>query len=235
MTRVRAKANGIRIAAWALAAVVGTACPDSFAAGAEPGSSEAKVLDDFESLKPWTTFASDQVSASLRQVDGPSGKAMCLAYDFHGVCGYAVARRKLPLDYPGNFEFSLKLRGEAPANQLEFKLPDASGDNVWWATRRDYVPPQDWTPLRIKRRHVSFAWGPSEDRTLRRTESFEITIAAGRRSATSDPRQRRPRRRHARHRWRRRHGLGAHPRRDHARPRPPARVRWRHPRLGGRS
>ena len=179
MTRVRAKANGIRIAAWALAAVVGTACPDSFAAGAEPGSSEAKVLDDFESLKPWTTFASDQVSASLRQVDGPSGKAMCLAYDFHGVSGYAVARRKLPMDYPGNFEFSLKLRGEAPANQLEFKLPDASGDNVWWATRRDYVPPQDWTPLRIKRRHVSFAWGPSEDRTLRRTESFEITIAAG--------------------------------------------------------
>ena len=59
----------------------------SFAVQAEPFPDQAKVLDDFESLKPWTTFASDQVTASLRQVDGTTGKAMCLAYDFHGVSG----------------------------------------------------------------------------------------------------------------------------------------------------
>lgn len=144
-----------------------------FAAG------EARVLDDFESLAPWSTFASDQVGVSLRQVTGMHGQALCLAYDFHGVSGYAVARRKLPMDYPGNFEYSLQLRGDAPANNLEIKLPDASGENVWWATRPNYLPPTEWTVMKVKRRHVSFAWGPTADKTLRHTDSFEITISAG--------------------------------------------------------
>ena len=142
-------------------------------------TNESRVLDGFESLAPWSTFASDQVGATLRQVDGENGKAMCLAYDFHGVSGYAVARRKLPMDYRGNFEYSLQLRGDAPANNLEFKLPDASGENVWWATRPNYAPPAAWTPVKVKRRHVSFAWGPTDDKTLRHTDSFEITISAG--------------------------------------------------------
>ncbi len=63
---------------------------------------------------------------ALRQVDGVTGKALCLDYDFNGVSGYAVARRKLPMDYPANYEYALELRGEAPANNLEFKLGDAS-------------------------------------------------------------------------------------------------------------
>lgn len=147
--------------------------------GAQAAIDNGRLLDGFESLKPWTTFASDQVSATLRQADGVHGKAMCLAYDFHGVSGYAVARRKLPMEYAGNFEYTLQLRGDAPANNLEFKLPDASGENVWWATRPNYVPPAAWTALKVKRRHVSFAWGPTADKTLRHTESFEITVSAG--------------------------------------------------------
>ena len=117
-------------------------------ASAQAAPEAGRVLDDFESLTPWSTFASDQVSASLRQVEGPHGKALCLAYDFHGVSGYAVARRKLPLDYRGNFEFGLQVRGDGPPNNLEIKLPDASGENVWWATRPNYVPPSAWTPLK---------------------------------------------------------------------------------------
>ena len=161
-----------RHAAWSLALCFA-------AAGVQAAPEAGRVLDDFESLAPWSTFASDQVSASLRQVDGSQGKAMCLAYDFHGVSGYAVARRKLPLDYRGNFEFSLRLRGEGPPNNLEIKLPDASGENVWWATRPNIAPPAGWTPLKIKRRHVSFAWGPTADKSLRHTDSFEFTISAG--------------------------------------------------------
>jgi hypothetical protein len=53
----------------------------AFALAAAPAVAVAqpRVLDDFESLEPWSTFASDQVTASLRQVDGVHGKAMCLA------------------------------------------------------------------------------------------------------------------------------------------------------------
>jgi len=44
----------------------------------------------------------------------------------------------MPLDLPPNFEFSFYIRGTAPANTLQFKLIDASGDNVWWVNWPDY-------------------------------------------------------------------------------------------------
>ncbi|HVR80879.1 MAG TPA: discoidin domain-containing protein, partial [Luteimonas sp.] len=146
------------------------------ALAAEPA---ARVLDDFETLTAWNAVASDSVSASRRQVDGPSGRALCLDYDFNGVSGYAVARRTLPMMYPANYEYALQLRGSGPLNNLEFKLGDASGDNVWWVNKPNYPLPAQWTPLKLKKRHIAFAWGPSEDKTLRSTQTFEVTISAG--------------------------------------------------------
>jgi hypothetical protein len=146
---------------------------------AAPVAAWAKPLDNFDSIAAWSSFASDQVTASLRQGEGVSGKALCLAYDFNGVSGYAVAKRKLPMDYPANYEYAIKLRGAAPANNLEFKLTDASGENVWWLTRPNYVPSADWTELKLKKRQISFAWGPTADKILRHTEGFEITVSAG--------------------------------------------------------
>lgn len=142
-------------------------------------SSAPRILDDFDDISAWKAVASDSVSASLRQADGPVGKALCLDYDFNGVSGYAVARRELPMDYPGNYEYTLQLRGSGPRNNLEFKLGDASGDNVWWVNRPDYSLPAAWTPLKLKKRHIAFAWGPADDKRLRRSQTFELTVSAG--------------------------------------------------------
>lgn len=139
-----------------------------------------KALDDFEDITPWKAVASDGVSASLRQVEGARGKGLCLDYDFHGVSGYAVARRTLPMTYPANYEYRLQLRGLGPANNLEFKLGDASGDNVWWVRRPNVVLPARWTPAALKQRQVAFAWGPATDKVLRASQTFEMTISAGR-------------------------------------------------------
>lgn len=147
-----------------------------FVASAQPGP---RALDSFDTIDNWKAVASDSVSASLRQSDGVQGKALCLDYDFNGVSGYAVARRTLPMAYPANYEFALQLRGEGPVNNLEFKLSDTSGDNVWWVNKANYPLPREWTPLKLKKRHITFAWGPSEDKTLRKTQTFEITISAG--------------------------------------------------------
>ncbi|RZA19237.1 MAG: discoidin domain-containing protein [Lysobacteraceae bacterium] len=81
--------------------------------------------------------------------------------------------------YPANYEFRMLLRGDGPANNLEFKLADASGDNVWWRNEPNTQLPAAWTPTKLKKRQIAFAWGPSEDRTLRASESFELTISAG--------------------------------------------------------
>ncbi|HSW09220.1 hypothetical protein, partial [Aquabacterium sp.] len=122
------------------------------------------LIDGFEDLSTWQASASDQVKLSLRAAPGVRGKALCLAYDFNGVAGYAVARRALPLQLPENYVFDLRVRGDAPANQFQIKFVDASGDNVWWMNRSDFTPPHEWQQLKVRRRQIDFAWGPTEDK-----------------------------------------------------------------------
>ena len=59
---------------------------------------------------------------------------------------------------------------------LQFKLVDASGENVWWHRKADYIPPREWQDIRIKRRQIEFAWGPTTDKTLRRAAAIEFVV-----------------------------------------------------------
>jgi len=139
-----------------------------------------RVLDDFDDIAAWHVATSDDVEASLRSAPGSQGKALCMDFDFGTVSGYAVARRELPLDYGDNYEFSFGVRGDAPVNSLQFKLVDASGQNVWWVNRPDYTFPHEWQRVRFKKRHISFAWGPTKDRELKQSTQIELVIARGR-------------------------------------------------------
>ncbi len=138
-----------------------------------------RLLDDFEDLTLWQVGASDGVRASIHAVQGVEGQALCLEFDFAGVAGYASARRTLALDFPANYEFAFYIRGEAPVNNLEFKLIDASGDNVWWVNRPDFAFPRGWQQVKIKSRHIEFAWGPTSDRVLKHSAALELVIKAG--------------------------------------------------------
>jgi hypothetical protein len=143
---------------------------------AQPATAQTRPLDGFEDAAPWRVVTSNQVSASLRQVDGVDGQALCLDYDFNGVSGYAGIQRDLPLEFPENYRFAFRLRGDSPANDLQFKLLDASGDNVWWVNRPKFAFPADWTEVRYRQRHISRAWGPDPDKVLRRSAKLEFTI-----------------------------------------------------------
>ncbi len=137
-----------------------------------------RMLDGFDAPSAWKVIASDQVGGSLRAVDGVDGRALCLDYDFHGVAGYVGMQRELPLDYPQDYAFAFELRGDAPANDLQFKLIDASGDNVWWVDRPRFDLPKQWTPVVYRKRHIGRAWGPAPDPTLRHSRKVEFTIAS---------------------------------------------------------
>ena len=139
---------------------------------------EPRVLDDFEEPSLWTASASDQVFSTLRAVDSQQDKGVCLDYDFRGVSGHAAMRRAIPLEFPPDFEFRFDHRGTGPANQFEFKLIDESGENVWWVARPKTVFPAEWTPLAYKKRQIVPAWGPLQDKTLRRTQFVEFTVYA---------------------------------------------------------
>ncbi|SDR15035.1 Amylo-alpha-1,6-glucosidase [Pseudoxanthomonas sp. CF385] len=135
-----------------------------------------RVLDAFDDASTWRVVTSNQVSGALRPVEGVDGKAMCLDYDFNGVSGHAGIQRDLVLEYPQNYQFGFQLRGDSPRNDLQFKVIDASGDNVWWVNRPKYDFPSDWTPVRYKTRHIDKAWGPDPDRVLRKSVRLEYTI-----------------------------------------------------------
>ena len=111
------------------------------AQAAEP----VRVLDGFDDPSTWRVVTSNQVSGALRSVAGVEGKGLCLDYDFNGVSGHAGIQRDLVLEYPANYQFAFQLRGDSPRNDLQFKLIDASGDNVWWVNRNGYDFPKNWT------------------------------------------------------------------------------------------
>ena len=145
------------------------------ALAAEARAQGVRMLDDFAAPSSWRAGASDGVTAAARPFDG----GLRLDYDFGRGSGYAFLHRPLALDLPENFEIRFRLRGEGPANTLEIKLIDASGANVWWHRRPGLVPPGAWTTFRVRRRQIAFAWGPTQDRTLRQAAAIEFVVAAG--------------------------------------------------------
>lgn len=147
---------------------------------------QTRVLDDFENLSNWHADHTDDVTANLSSVPGKSGNAMRLRFDFAGVNGYATAKRKLPLDFSGNYELSFWIRGDAGVNTLQFKLVDDSGENVWWMNRPDFTFPHAWQQIRIKTRQIAFAWGPTNDRTLKHAASIEFVVSSGRDGGKGD-------------------------------------------------
>src|SRR5207247_540305 len=148
--------------------------------GARPGVQSVRTLARCDAPETWRAAMSDEVRASVHPAAGPSGPALRLDFDLGGTAGYAAARRALPVDLPPNYEFSFYLRADAPVNELQVKLVDASGDNVWWFHRSDFEFPREWRLIRIKKRQIDFAWGPTSDRTLRHAATIELVVNAGR-------------------------------------------------------
>src|SRR4051812_37226627 len=152
----------------------------TFEAHAQTPATPTIVLDSFDSVSQWTTTPAEGVEISVHR-DSSAGHptAMRVDFDFHGHGGYAVIHRPFNLVLPPNYEFSFDIRGEAPTNTLEFKLVDSTGDNVWWSNNPNFVFPKAWTTVTRKKRHISFAWGPTNDKELRRFAAIEIAITAG--------------------------------------------------------
>ncbi len=138
----------------------------------------AQIVDDFEGPLAWTAHPADGVAMKLRADDGFEGRGMRIDFGFAGG-GYAIARRGVALDLPENYELSFRIRGEGPPNTIEFKLVDASGENVWWSVRRDVELPAAWDTYRYKKRHITYAWGPQGGGTIRHVAALEIVVTAG--------------------------------------------------------
>ncbi|HEX9943892.1 MAG TPA: discoidin domain-containing protein [Thermoanaerobaculia bacterium] len=142
---------------------------------AAPLAAQRRTLDGFQSVAGWTAAPSDGVGLELAS----DGGALRLDFDFHGGAGYAVARKAFAIDLPANWQISFRIRGDAPVNNLEFKLIDSSGQNVWWINRKDFQFPRDWREVRNKKRQVEFAWGPAGGGEMKQVAAIELAVTAG--------------------------------------------------------
>jgi len=136
-----------------------------------------QTLDNFETPSNWKAYPY-AVSLTINQDAGHSGKAMRLDFDFHGDSRYAAARKDVDFDLPSNYQFSFWIRADAPVNNLEFKLDDADG-NVWWVNHRDFMFPNGWRKITIRKSDIQFAWGPLGGGVPKHVSAIEIVITAG--------------------------------------------------------
>jgi hypothetical protein len=162
-----------RVGAW-----IATAWAVIVLCSAPLASTEQVVIDTFEDVGGWSKTASTGVEMEIALDYGLNGLAMRIDFDFHGGGGFVIARKTLPLKLPPNYVFSFDIRGEAPANTLEFKLLDPELKSVWWAKQRNFDFPEDWKRIHFKTRHFEPAWGPATGSMPQRIGAVEIAISA---------------------------------------------------------
>jgi hypothetical protein len=139
---------------------------------------QIKTLDTFENTDGWGFIKSDGVNLKVSNEKGLTGNAVRFDYDFTKGTGYGGIQKLFPIDLPENFEFTFYIKAESPANNFEIKFIDSTGNNVWWVSNRNYDFPEEWKKIRIRKRHISFAWGPTADQSLKRIDRIEFTIAS---------------------------------------------------------
>jgi hypothetical protein len=161
-----------------LGAATAAGTPAGPARGEDGASAAVVAIDRFEDAAAWSAHPADGVRLAIATDEGFRGRGLRLDFAFSGG-GYAVARRATSIDLPGNWAFRFRLRGEAPPNHLEFKLLDEGGENVWWCVRRDVEFPSAWTTFTIRKRHVTFAWGPLGGGEIRHAAALELVVTAG--------------------------------------------------------
>lgn len=139
---------------------------------------QMRMLDAFNSKEGWSFIRSDGVELGLASDQGIDGA--CIRFDCHLTTGtgYGGIQKLFPVDLPDNYEFTFYLKAESPTNNLEIKFIDSTGNNVWWVINRNYDFPREWKKIRIKKRHISFAWGPAEDHNLKRIDRIEFTVSS---------------------------------------------------------
>ncbi len=147
---------------------------------AAPGALAAvSVIDGFESIEGWTATASEGAQVWLAQEPGHRGQALRIDYDLGNGSGYVIVRKAFSLSVPRNFAFTFDLLGEGLRNNLEFKLVDPSGRNVWWWRQRDLIWPTSWQNMTVRRSRLELAWGTSPTVTLQKVGVIEFAITSG--------------------------------------------------------
>ena len=127
----------------------------------------------------WSPVTAGEAQLALSPASAGGGPALRLDFDFKGGAGFVVARCPVRQEMHDDYTVTFRLRGVGPTNDLELKLVDASGQNVWRHVQRNLQPPARWKRFRIDSREFEFAWGPASGGVLEQLGAIELAIVAG--------------------------------------------------------
>ena len=138
------------------------------------------LLDACESIDAWKTFQSVGVLVSEERDRGAHGGALRFDVSFTKGTGYGGVFRNFDIPLPDNYEITFSLRATVPVNNFEVKMSsDSAGEDIWWVNNKNFVYPNEWKKIVIKKRHLSFAWGPHQGAKLDTLRRLELVVTAG--------------------------------------------------------
>jgi hypothetical protein len=127
----------------------------------------------------WQPIVSGNAQLTLSTVPAGTTPALRMDFDFKGAGGFVVARRAQSQPMLAEYAVNFRLRGRGAANNLELKLVDPTGQNVWRHVQKDLRWPARWKRIRLESRDIDFAWGPAGGGSIAALGSMEIAIVAG--------------------------------------------------------
>lgn len=127
----------------------------------------------------WHANAADGSGAKLSVEPVAHGGALRLDFTLAGHGAWAIARRELAATLPAHYVAVLELRGAgAQPVELQLKLVDPSGANVWWWRQHAFVPGNAPARLVLRRASLEFAWGPLSGGEPSRIGAVELALAS---------------------------------------------------------
>ena len=141
-------------------------------------SSQTRMLDDFEELSGWRAIVSEGAKLDISSTEGRTGRALMMDFDLSGVYGYVIAQKDFAIDLPSNYQFTFDMRGETQVNNFEFKLMD-DHENVFWIKKLNIQYPKTWSKRRIRKRNITFAWGPERGSEIHKVRKIEFVVSCG--------------------------------------------------------
>ena len=127
----------------------------------------------------WAPVAAGEAQLALSSASAGGRPALRLDFDFKGGTGFVVARCPVHHEVSEDYTVAFRLRGTGRTNNLEIKLVDASGQNVWRHVHENLRPPARWKRFRIDSRAIEFAWGPASGDVPKNLGAIELAVVAG--------------------------------------------------------
>lgn len=126
----------------------------------------------------WSPVAAGEAQLGLSPASVGGRPALRLDFDFKRGKGFVVARCPVQHEIGEDYTIAFRLRGFGGKNNLELKLVDSSGQNVWRHVEANLQAPARWKRFRIHGRAFDFAWGPAGGGVPKALGAIELAIVA---------------------------------------------------------